>query len=825
VQFLHVVRSLAMMNQQSFQVGDVVFSRRQRWRVVSIRPYSACNVLALTGASVANAGRGLHVITPFDEVETATRPKTIRLVRARRWRRRCRELLAAQGPADRLQAAQRARIDLRPHQLEPALAIVRGLTCRVLLADEVGLGKTIQAGLIASELRERGVADRILVLTPAGLREQWADELTRRFHLAPALMDASSVRRRASMLPVGINPWTTVPIAIASIDYVKRPEVQPALTSCRWDLVIVDEAHGVAPGSDRLAAVGTIGRRASYVVLLTATPHSGSTPAFDALRNVGALRNDRLLIFRRSRLQVALSPGRRVHRVWVEASPAERAMHATLSDLGRALATEADSSRDAWLMLAVLQKRALSSANALARTVARRLNTMDPGDPDDGLQLVLPLADAGDFDPADEAPGWRASVLRDSGVERRLLKAVAERAAAAAERETKLACLERLLRRLGRFREQAIVFTEYRDTLLHLRRRLSCDCAVLHGGLTRDERRLQLERFAAGRCHVLLATDAAGEGLNLHERCRTVINLELPWNPMRLEQRIGRVDRIGQRRRVHAFHLIARGTGETRILEYLQAKLTRVRADISAADPLGGSPDDRDEVELAAVAVGIQRRNGAPSIARHDPHAEPAVYGHLEPEAATELQRLLAARQFLPSDADAGILPNDVCLATTTRLAATREQLNGRLLAIVRTEVTDAFGRPIAAQLVPLLVAVRRCRTAARLRQHLAAVAVSLEASVAQRVDDDGWHRAVTGTHAAFLEARRQRDGAILDDLERRPSSIVQAGLFDRRALRERSEDAARASELREDLERSLATALTPTLRVLRVALLIAARW
>ena len=170
-----------------------------------------------------------------------------------------------------------------------------------------------------------------------------------------------------------------------------------------------------------------------------------------------------------------------------------------------------------------------------------------------------------------------------------------------------------MLRRLGRLHEQAIVFTEYRDTLLHLRQHLSCDCAVLHGGLTRDERRMQLERFTTGRCRVLLATDAAGEGLNLHERCRAVVNLELPWNPMRLEQRIGRVDRIGQKRRVHAFHLVSRGGGELRILDYLRAKLTRARADISASDPLGFGDDDLDD----AIGCARRRRPDRGLEARH----------------------------------------------------------------------------------------------------------------------------------------------------------------------------------------------------------------
>jgi superfamily II DNA/RNA helicase len=120
--------------------------------------------------------------------------------------------------------------------------------------------------------------------------------------------------------------------------------------------------------------------------------------------------------------------------------------------------------------------------------------------------------------------------------------------------------------------EPALVFTEYRDTLLHLHRAMGGTAAVLHGGLNRAERGQALADFVGGRRSILLATDAAGEGLNLHHRCRIVINLELPWNPTRLEQRIGRVDRIGQLRTVHAIHLIARDTGEPLILGRLRTR-------------------------------------------------------------------------------------------------------------------------------------------------------------------------------------------------------------------------------------------------------------
>ena len=258
------------------------------------------------------------------------REARLRIVRPRRWRRRCRSLLAAAGPAGSLTTAAHSRIDLMPHQLEPALAIVRGLGSRVLIADEVGLGKTIQAGLIVSELSARSAAERVLVLAPAGLREQWASELRDRFGLDPAVVDMGEARRRAARLPVGINPWATLPLAIASIDYAKRPEVFPAVHACRWDVVVVDEAHGVTPGSDRHRAVNALCERAPYVVLLTATPHNGNRAAFESLCGLGAIDrrgNDRLLVFRRSRHDVALGAGRRVHNLLVRSSPEEIRMH------------------------------------------------------------------------------------------------------------------------------------------------------------------------------------------------------------------------------------------------------------------------------------------------------------------------------------------------------------------------------------------------------------------------------------------------------------------------------------------------------------------
>jgi superfamily II DNA or RNA helicase len=846
--------------RSSVRVGDRVRVRRQRWQVADVRPCEGCHLLTLRGTGTLNFGVTRRVIAPFDTVEAIDRPSTITRVGLRRWRRACRALLATHGSTDMLRTARHARIDLLPHQLEPAIAIVRGLGCRVLIADEVGLGKTIQAGLIMSELRARGAADRILVLAPAALRDQWAGELADRFGLAPVIVDMASARRRAAQLPVGVNPWATLSIAVSSFDYVKRPEVLPALTSCHWDVVVVDEVHGVTPGSDRRSAVEAICGRTPYVVLLTATPHNGDRAAFEALCDLGAQENDRLLVFRRSRHEIALGSGRRVHRVFVRPSVAERRMHTHLSSFTRAIAAGGhDRNRDVRLPLTILHKRSLSSARSLEQSIARRLSTIT-ADPGDGLQQPgLPLDDpGGELDARDQPPHWAIPTLMDDATERGLLQSLGQAARAAAINETKLARLNRLLCRLRRLHESAIVFTEYRDTLVHVRRALGFECAVLHGGLTPDERRSELESFSTGRRTVLLATDAAGEGLNLHHGCRVVINLELPWNPMRLEQRIGRVDRIGQRRRVHVFHLIARETGETRILEYLKNRITAARADIATADPLGGFDDD-DEQAIAGMVVGAELENSVLCPSPVGPSFPPPLAGMLASfggraealakagssgatpdlkgraytpaasttrlllnpalarEAALERGRLVQARAF--SAADDERIVDDLIgtrLAAIARRAGVRRKLGARSLAVLQTRAEDACGRMVASRLLPVLIETsppvdRRLRTLWMLE-----LTQSIEKLMRDRTarEEGTWGDEARGFHDAFWTTRRRREMAIAEGGVNGETELIQAGLFDLRALRAHADFATRARERGAESARRIAAASPDALHV-----------
>ena len=591
--------------------GDLVVVRRSRWRVVDVRSYADCALVTLESALRPSAGARRRFVSPFDPIEPVERVTRARVVGPRIWRRACRAAIAADVPAGGLLAARTAAIELLPYQLEPALAIVRGIGTRLLLADEVGLGKTIQAALVASELIARGGVDRLLVLAPAGLRDQWVDELSRRFAIDATRVDARTLRHTAVALPVGVNPWTTVTAAVASIDYVKRPEVLPAVASVWWDLVVVDEAHTVAADSDRRAAAHTLASRAPYVLILTATPHSGDRDLFASLCDVGAVDATPLLVFRRTRSDVGLAARRRVHIVRVNATAAERRMHAHLIRYADAVRAERGRPRGAetLLALAVLHKRMLSSAWSLAQSVDRRLRALAAaGAGDDGEQLLLPLGDpAGELTDADQPPAWPSTLaLADRERERRMLTALLTAARDASSRESKVRRLATLLRRT---REPAVVFTEYRDTLSRVLRSIARPAILLHGGLRREERAEALQAFASAPAAVLLATDAAAEGLNLHHRCRIVVNLELPWNPSRLEQRIGRVDRIGQTRAVHAFHLVAVATGETVVLDRLRARIAVAESDVRAADPLSdrsqecaiarvllsGDPDDEDD--------------------------------------------------------------------------------------------------------------------------------------------------------------------------------------------------------------------------------------
>jgi hypothetical protein len=233
------------------QPGSLILVRGERWHLARVEAFDRCAVLTLDGRDAANLGRRLHVIEPFDRPVALPEHRPVRRQRRAVLRTALVAGASARPPLG-LWTAARASIDLHAYQLEPALAVLRGAT-RVLLADAVGLGKTIQAGLILAELAARGWADRALVLCPPGLRGAWAAEL-RRLGIAATVLDQAALAARLAALPPGTNPWTGHAVTIASVDLVKRPEVMAALEEVLFDVVVADEAHHLTPGTDRGAA-------------------------------------------------------------------------------------------------------------------------------------------------------------------------------------------------------------------------------------------------------------------------------------------------------------------------------------------------------------------------------------------------------------------------------------------------------------------------------------------------------------------------------------------------------------------------------------------
>ena len=751
--------------------SDVVQLRNTRWRVLEVRRYDGCQLLVVAGLDPTNLGVHRHFLLPFDEARRLERRSQPLRASRRRWRRACRQLLATNVPPGGLITPRQARIDLLPHQLEPALAIVRGAASRVLLADDVGLGKTVQAGLIASELQSRGAADRVLVVTPAGLRNQWASELSERFGMEVAVVDVRALRQRTASLPVGVNPWHTFPVAIASTDLLKRVDILGPAAACRWDVVVVDEAHGTVGDTERHAAIAAVTRRAPYVVLASATPHNGDRRAFAALCNLGEAAGDKLLVFRRSRqdvLDVLIGGRRRVHQLTVRMTGDEALLHAQLLHFSRAIRRRHSTGapgRECGLALAVLHKRALSSARSFLHSVQRRLAALADG----SLrlnQLPLPLGDeGGELTNADEPPDWpQLLAFDDVAEERRLLGTLSTAAASAARHESKIGALARLLRRIN---EPAIVFTEYRDTLRHVEACLGVPCLTLHGGTQRDERRAIIERFTSGAVRLLLATDAAAEGLNLQRRCRVVINLELPWNPMRLEQRIGRVDRIGQRRTVHVFHLIARDSAESLVLGRLRARVAAIHDDIGGPDPLALKSASVTARSFSALSADVS----------------------LVEEARAEANRIEETRRLEPVDASRGQSSWDGPLLMRSRRWQTRMALASRTVMLWQVCAEDGLGRPAGSHIVAI-ASSPGARTDEAVRQ-LASHAAS------------HWRERLQATHHAFADGRLARERAIqaLQDNDDRTDdpATFQGGLFERRLERARLAVAAHNEARRHD--------------------------
>jgi superfamily II DNA or RNA helicase len=514
-------------------------------------------------------------------------------------------------------AAPAGRMAIEPYQRVPLLRALDMIRPRLLLADGVGLGKTIQAGLIAAELLVRRRAHRILIVTPPGpLLRQWAQEMRLRFGLRfTSLADATSLREARGRLEFGGNPFEANALCLTSIDFAKSDQVLTELERTRWDLVIIDEAHHCAePDSRRHLLARVLAGLSDGLLLLTATPHDGVDAHFAGLmglldpslvdgsgRLVGSAYRRHVVRrlkahIRDPRTGLPLFRERRVQPIRVTVDSAiVRDFHQALSDLvlPRLRAPRDKRHLTDALAFVTLLKRSLSTIAACVatlRVVAARRGAVDgPAQRRDrqrALQAwrrrvarygVLATAEE-EAAAAMEAEEMAASL--DAGTAFAALIAAGE---AAIPHDPKLHALCREIRliRLDHPGANILVYTEYAESQRAAAAALADiggPVLTIAGSDTEDERIRTTERFAAEGNIVLLSTDALAEGLNLQRKCFHLIHLDLPYNPNRLEQRNGRIDRYGQTHDPDIRYCYLSGTFEERLLFKLIEKYEAARA-------------------------------------------------------------------------------------------------------------------------------------------------------------------------------------------------------------------------------------------------------
>lgn len=517
---------------------------------------------------------------------------------------------------------QHGVMDALPFQLQPAHHVLQKLRPRLLIADTVGLGKTLEAGILTAELMRRGKARRMLVVTTKSMMRQFQQEFWNRFTIPLTRLDSAGIQRIRRDIPANHNPFNYYDRTIISVDTLKRDsEYRHYLENAWWDLIIIDEAHNVSykgnrTQSNRLAEL--LSQRSDALILLTATPHNGKKDSFASLMRMldptvlppGAdyTREDVDHLFvRRFKKDVREQmkqdfPEREVFRLDCEASPAENLAFDALAALK--LASDGTGARDgAMLFRTVLEKALFSSPAACLQTLKERLRKLENKD----------------------AHHPDRAALRD-------LEGLVE--AISPDKFSKFQHLVRQLKQGQHWRwdgkapdDRLVIFTERVETLKFLQRELPLALglkaeavAILHGQLPDQDIQQTVEDF--GKTHsplrLLIASDVASEGLNLHYQAHRLIHFDISWSLMVFQQRNGRVDRYGQTRAPKIGYLLTephneRIRGDLRYLEILIDKDEQAAKNIGDPSAFMGLYDE--ELETVEVAKAIEGNTTADAFA------------------------------------------------------------------------------------------------------------------------------------------------------------------------------------------------------------------
>lgn len=493
-------------------------------------------------------------------------------------------LLRRTPPTDeRIHIGHRGAMNPAPYQLHPTARALGQTRQRILIADAVGLGKTLEAGILVSELIRRGRGRRILVVTVKSMMTQFQKEFWSRFTIPLVRLDSAGIQRVYSRLPAGMNPFHHYDRTIISVDTLKQDvQYRTFLEKAWWDIIIIDEAHNVAERgggiSQRARLARLLSERSDTLILLSATPHDGKARSFASIMNMldpTAIADPsdygpediKGLFVRRFKKDIQNQAAgafrdRKILTLDCRASREEEEAFSCLA--GLELSLKADRSTGDLLFRIVLEKALFSSPAACLQTLRKRLQKLrKEGEPETA-------ADIGALAALEEKV---AAVTPDSLGRYRTLLATLRNHPELAWNGSDPG-------------DRLVIFSERLETLHWLKRNLLDDLglhenavAVLHGGMSDTEQQRLVEDFGkeSAPVRLLLASDVASEGINLHYLCHRLVHFDIPWSLMTFQQRNGRIDRYGQTKTPLIAYLVTRSEngrirGDLRILELLIRK-------------------------------------------------------------------------------------------------------------------------------------------------------------------------------------------------------------------------------------------------------------
>jgi len=541
-------------------------------------------------------------------------------------------------------------VRLEPYQLACVNWVMQKLRQRALIADDVGLGKTIEAGLILKELTARNRADRVLFVVPAHLQKKWLRDMDRFFDISLTPGDRKWVEGERRRLGEEANIWNQDhQQMVTSMAFLRQEEFRDELDNAFWDVVVVDEAHKAAKRGESPSKTSKMVERVAdnsdSLLLLSATPHDGKGDAFRSLveyidpflvaedQELSKEAVDRVMM-RRGKQTIyddngeRIFPNREVGTIPVERTHEERQFYQAVTEYVKHVYNRSEQLNEpaVGFAMALMQKRLVSSIGAIKATLSRRLaNLVDQQSTATSLSEAATAylegedLDGEDKQNAEEELAGLTITESDAQLEEEIetlrdLVSLAEGIPVDSKAQKVRRYIQQLLEENPN--EKVLLFTEYRDTLAYILDLVkdepwADEILTIHGDVDKEDRAKIEDEFNHGQSRLLFATDAASEGIDLQHSCHIMVNYELPWNPNRLEQRIGRLHRYGQDKEVKVWNFTFEDTREGEIFEMLQDKVENIRGKLGNTADVLGMLDDVDVDSLIMESI----RNDEPASA------------------------------------------------------------------------------------------------------------------------------------------------------------------------------------------------------------------